>query len=285
MHERAIARAVLQPDRIEAMVEHTHVCRALASVDSDRRVLDALPTVVNVDCERARTVHMELGHRVFEVAILQALGHCRILQGRVKEGTTMIEEALTLCEQVRGQATQVVGLLNLGLQRFCNKEYAMAQESFARALDIAESLHSLRLQAAVLANWGSLYTRVGELDKANALFEQMLSLVEGKDRTLTSQGLSLMAVLHALRGEEKKAQETMTAALELYDFREGLDWLGVMLRKVEVEHRVGRTEAAKASLAEAREAVDSTEVRPGAPLVEELQRIEAIVGGRRSTVP
>ena len=75
LRERAVARAVLQPHRVEAVVQRADERRARARASTHRRRVDTLPR--DIGGERARAVHRRVRERVVHAAahVEAAVGH------------------------------------------------------------------------------------------------------------------------------------------------------------------------------------------------------------------
>ncbi|MEU7391679.1 AfsR/SARP family transcriptional regulator [Streptomyces tanashiensis] len=275
----------------EALVDHLlrqghpHECRAalelaLACADraTDRRMPSSLRNcmgVVDVHQGRFREAHAwfteALGHssvqgdgggdggRRDRARAIAGIGVSAWTQGRVEEGTALLEEAVELAVGHGDDWLTGVVTCNLGAIHHQQGRHEQALELYASALALAEKNGRPRTIGSSLCFVAEAQLALGRTAEAVALLRRAADLArEAGDAPLRAAALSRLATAEHVEGRLRAAVDTHHEALSTLTEHTST-WL-----EMEVRIRLGSTYAAAGRHAEAREEFRTALSLPGA---------------------
>ncbi|TCC09910.1 XRE family transcriptional regulator [Kribbella soli] len=135
---------------------------------------------------------------------------------RVVEAIELATEGLEISRQLADTTVEGVSYLALGGLYDRNGDYALADDAYRRGIALAEASGDLRSVAKRYLSTGFSHLLVGRTDDALEPILQGLEVARrGKNKELQSQALQHLAAVFALRGEYRKAHETVEEAIDL----------------------------------------------------------------------
>ncbi|MGH8068267.1 MAG: AAA family ATPase [Candidatus Entotheonellia bacterium] len=144
------------------------------------RVADAVPLLTQA-IEQATAMKMV----VFQVSCRLSLGEAQMLAGRLEEAHSLAEQALAFSHayQERGQQAYALRLLGEIAARRDPPESALAESYYRQAVALAEELGMRPLLAHCHLGLGSLYTRIGRPEHAQAEISTAIGLYRAMEMT------------------------------------------------------------------------------------------------------
>ncbi|TCC42419.1 tetratricopeptide repeat protein [Kribbella speibonae] len=135
---------------------------------------------------------------------------------RVVEAIELGTEGLEISRQLGDTTVEGVSYLALGGLYDRNGDYDLADDAYQRGIALAEASGDLRSVAKRYLSTGFSHVLVGRTDDAlEPILRGLEAARRGKNKELQSQALQHLAAVFALRGEYRKAQETVEEAIEL----------------------------------------------------------------------
>jgi tetratricopeptide (TPR) repeat protein len=212
--------------------EGAALCRELAERPPPRRLFPSMLVGVMglVASWRADTKHMEMH-------CLLILAFNRIMQGRLREGITIVREALGISRELpeRGEAL-ALAVLGLGLVEI--GEYEEGLELCRRGTELARKAQNALFLWYNLDHLGQAYEALLDLEEARRVHEEALELggqVGPQYETWSSARLCAMAALsedwedayaHVLRAHQDRTSLDVREGIYLYYEVEALLWGG-----------------------------------------------------------
>jgi tetratricopeptide (TPR) repeat protein len=105
--------------------------------------------------------------------ILDNLGYCRILQGRYKEGYSLLYASLRLLRRHGARRQEISARLDLSFAHLETGRYRLSQRHAMTALDLAESLGESDSVKNALYLLGDVANLSGDIDTALAYFNRL----------------------------------------------------------------------------------------------------------------
>ena len=127
----------------------------------------------------ARRAAAQAGDRTAEAAALTMLGTAEAAQGRLRQATCNLEQALAICQQNGDRIGEARALGNLGMADFCEGRYQQAARRHRKALGIYLEVGDHSGEARELRRLGAVDLRQGRYEEAAAYLQQSLALVRG----------------------------------------------------------------------------------------------------------
>lgn len=213
-------------------VEMGEMCRAAVGVAeaSGRQLMaawlehdSAIPEVESGSLEaaadhllRALELFRAIPDRQGQARCCTSAAHVLGRLDRVVEAIELATEGLEISRQVADTTVEGVSYLALGGLYDRNGDYALADDAYRRGIALAEASGDLRSVAKRYLSTGFSHLLVGRTDDA---LEPILRGLEfarrGKNKELQSQALQHLSAVFALRGEFRKAHETVEEAIDL----------------------------------------------------------------------
>jgi tetratricopeptide (TPR) repeat protein len=167
------------------------------------------------------------GHRNLLRVIAAGLGYASALQGRLAEGRTLLEEAIS--ESVRTGARQMPDGV-AWLSEVCRLagHGEEAGQHARQALDLARQQKARGDEALALHQLGVVHAHVDPPDaaQAEAYYQQALSLAEELGmRPLQAHCHRGLGTLYATTGQREQARAALSTAIDLYRAMEMTFWL------------------------------------------------------------
>ncbi len=135
---------------------------------------------------------------------------------RVAEAIELATEGLELSLQLGDTRVEGVAYLALGGLYDRNGDYGLADDAYRRGIAQAEASGDRRLVAKQHLSTGFSHVLVGRADDALAPILRGLEVArEAANKELESQALQHLAAVFAVRGEHRKAQQTVEEAIDL----------------------------------------------------------------------
>ncbi len=154
------------------------------------------------------------------------LGLAYELSGNIAKSREMLEQALSLHEQLGDRFSQGKDLTALGVIYKNGGTIDKAQETFSKALELRKSLGDLRGYAANLANLANIYRRKSQNAEASKNLQNALSIYrQVSDKKGEADALTNLGNLDAIEGAYQAAMEKFQRALQLH--RETSDVRGI----------------------------------------------------------
>jgi tetratricopeptide (TPR) repeat protein len=166
------------------------------------------------------------GNRDWLPAIAADLGYAYALQGRLAEGRTLVEEAIS--EGIRSgerRSWYYAGLSEVCRLAGCSEE---AWQHARQALDLARQQKDCGDEALALHQLGALHAHVAPPDvvPAEAHYQQALALAKALGmRPLQAHCHRGLGTLYAALGQRQQARTELVTAIEFYQTMEMTFWL------------------------------------------------------------
>jgi DNA-binding SARP family transcriptional activator/tetratricopeptide (TPR) repeat protein len=127
----------------------------------------------------ARRAAAQAGDRTAEAAALTMLGTAEAAQGRFRQATSHLEQALALCREGGDRIGEARALGNLGMADFCQGRYQQAARCHRRALAIYLEVGDQAGEARELHHLGVVDLRQDRYEEAAAHLQRSLALFRG----------------------------------------------------------------------------------------------------------
>jgi len=168
--------------------------------------------------EHART-HGELSEVAFS---LSGLGLVTYRLGDYAAAQELLDESLTVCQQVDDPWQEAQALNNLGIVAISRGDFAEARQLWGQVLEIYKRIGYRRGIASTLNNLGGVAGPLGEFMEARRLYEESRDIFgEIGDRRGLAFGLNnlghVLAGLGAYAEAERLCQESLTVFREIGD--------------------------------------------------------------------
>jgi class 3 adenylate cyclase/tetratricopeptide (TPR) repeat protein len=168
------------------------------------------------------------GNQVSFLAIAPDLGYASALQGRLAEGRTLLEEAIS--EGIRTGALQGLACSVAWLSEVCRLagHWEKAWQHVRRALDMARQQKARGDEALALHQLGVVQAHADPPDtkQAEAHYRQALALAGGLGmRPLQAHCHHGLGTLYAKIGQREQARAELSTAIDLYRTMEMTFWL------------------------------------------------------------
>jgi tetratricopeptide (TPR) repeat protein len=166
------------------------------------------------------------GYQDLWPAIVAGLGSAYALQGRLTEGRTLLQEAIS--ESIRTGALR--GWIYAWLSEVCRLagHGDEAWQHARQALDLARQQKARGDEALALLQLGAVHAHADPCDvaQAEASYQQALALAEALGmRPLVAHCHQGLGTLHAALGQEEQARVELSTAINLYRTMEMTFWL------------------------------------------------------------
>lgn len=154
----------------------------------------------------------------------QGLADILTTLGRFKEAEALLLPVLTYYEDTESPSVQsfdrlAIVLGALGAVRLEQGDFKAAEANYKRAVDLKRRTSpNLPSLAAALNNLALLYTQIGDLQRAEPLYEEALSIHRkalGEVHPRTSTSLNNLALLLSEKKEYERAEEMLQQALKI----------------------------------------------------------------------
>jgi len=220
----AAARAWLDTERatLTATCAHTaahgwpgHTTRLAATMYRYLEVGGHYPDALTIHTH-ARHAARYTGDSASEAHALTNLGVVSWQQGRYKQATDHLQQALALFSEINDRTGEVRALTNLGLLSWQQGHFQQAAEHLQQALTLAREIGHRVSETRALTNLGLVYWREGHYQQATEHLQQALTLAReighqvGETHALTSLGL-----VYQHQGHYQQATEHLQQALTL----------------------------------------------------------------------
>ena len=143
----------------------------------------------------ARRAAAQAGDLTAEATALTKLGTAEAAQGRLRQATSDLEQALALCLQDGDRKGEARALGNLGMAAFCQGRYQQSADCHAKALAIYLEIGDLAGEARELHHLGVVDVRQGRCERAAerllrslALFRDEVGISSGQAFVLGTLG-------------------------------------------------------------------------------------------------
>lgn len=202
-------------ERLGARLDLAHATFALRNtVDSGR-----LP----MSFEDALAVSRERGDRRGEALALVRIGKLVPPEERAR-GEAMIREALTLAEELGDLRIQAEAWSNLASLSFGREDLSLADEQFAKAVQVGRASGDASLEAGFMFNQATVRRWLGDWETHDALTESAVAIGRRIDhRYLLAMALPALAGVRSRQGDEDAAvglyEEAKEIALGIGDSR------------------------------------------------------------------
>jgi tetratricopeptide (TPR) repeat protein len=168
------------------------------------------------------------GNRDWLPGIVASLGHAAALQGRLAEGCTLLEEAIS--EEIHLGALRGNALRFTQLSEVCRLagRGAEAGEHARQALDLARQLQERGNEASALHQLGVAHAHANPPDaaQAEAYYQHALALAEALGmRPLQAHCHRGLGTLYTATGQREQARAVLSTAVEMYQSMEMTFWL------------------------------------------------------------
>jgi class 3 adenylate cyclase/tetratricopeptide (TPR) repeat protein len=168
------------------------------------------------------------GNRDWSRVTAAGLGYASALQGRLAEGRTLLEEAIS--ESIRTGALQNYSRQVAWLSEVCRLagRGEEALEHARQALDLARQHKDRANEALALHQLGTVYAHVDppNTEQAAASYQQALALAEELGmRPLQAHCHRGLGMLYAGTGQREQARTELSTAIEMYRAMEMTFWL------------------------------------------------------------
>jgi DNA-binding SARP family transcriptional activator/tetratricopeptide (TPR) repeat protein len=124
----------------------------------------------------ARRAAAQAGDRAAEAAALTMLGAADAAQGRFRQATSHLEQALALCHQHGDRIGEARALGNLGMADFCQGRYQQSARCHRKALAIYLEVGDRTGEARELHHLGVIDLRQGDYEQAAGHLQRSLAL-------------------------------------------------------------------------------------------------------------
>lgn len=159
--------------------------------------------------------------RYHQAQCLQGLGLVTVLQGRLDEAETLLQEALDLFRDVRNRSEEARVLFELGTLFEIREQFEPAARHFRPALVLYRHLRDLRGQASTLHRLGPIEQLLGDYQAAQRYHEEALTLHRALGLTeLEGMTLANLAFIAEARGEWDASRDYLLGALAVSTQRE-----------------------------------------------------------------
>lgn len=220
----AAAGAWLDAERenLAAVVAHTagdgwpeHAIRLSATVFRYLEVAGHYPEI-RVICGHARWAAREAADQVAEAGALHHLSMADLHQGRYRQATERMRQALALWQRAGDATGQARVLANLGIVGLQQGRYRQAAASLRRALVLYRESGDGFGEGRALNNLGLIQLRQGRYLRAAECFGQALALHRQVGDTANETAcLANVGVVHLREGDYEQAAGRLGEALEL----------------------------------------------------------------------
>jgi predicted ATPase/class 3 adenylate cyclase/Flp pilus assembly protein TadD len=267
---RALAIAQRSGDRLLE-------CEVLSSL-GDLAIQLGQPDTAAEHFTRVLELARRAGYRRWEGGALGNLGLVRDQQGRSDEARRLYESALVVARELGDRQWEGNNLCNLGLLLHLQGDLAGAQQALEAALATARALGHARLECIASINSALVAGALGDNAAAEVLFAQALQLtIELEDRRSQAQVRGGLGALYARAGRFDEARGSLKLGAALLEQAADPLSLGLLLcDRAEFEHLAGHTEAARATVAQARSL--GIETGSGSELGHRLLAVERLLG-------
>lgn len=163
----------------------------------------------NYFAEAVQYLQPEGADEYYGSALMQLSLACK-KRGQMAEALSMLTEALHLFERLANSRLIINVHYTFGRYYRGTKEYALAVESYSKALSLAASEHNTYEQAVAYSLLGQLYIDMGDSTEAIRCMEQGILLFKSSNRPTNS--INVAKNLHAVyfqAGELRKAYTTL----------------------------------------------------------------------------
>lgn len=164
----------------------------------------------------ARRAAAQSGDRTAEAAALTMLGAADAAQGRLRQATSHLEQALALCREDGDRIGEARALGNLGMVDYCQGRYQQSAGRHRKALAIYLDVRNRAGQARELHALGIVDLRQGRYEQAAGHLWQSLALF--RDAGLRSGEATVLANLGELelrQGHYVQAADHLRQSLDL----------------------------------------------------------------------
>ena len=168
--------------------------------------------------QRALAMFRAAGRRDREARVLNRMGDLSRKMGDVLESERYFTEALPLARATGDTSNEVDILNNSGLLLMVLGRHGDAIEQLAAAVPLAQELNSSDIEGALTHNLGEAYATLGMYDRAFEWYDRSIDLKKRLNLPRrTAISLQAKAVAYYESGDRARADETIRAAVDLYE--------------------------------------------------------------------
>jgi tetratricopeptide (TPR) repeat protein len=167
-----------------------------------------------------RLVVLAESHRDHREAIAQRENLITVLLSLdlLDEALVEIERALAYARRRGPRERVLVHLLNKGRVNYELGSYAIAEDIYKEALELAEAQENRRAVPTILGRLGALYAEMGDLEASLRYAELAVTkAVELEDPAILAEQSILLAMTHQDLGENDKARNAAARAKQAYE--------------------------------------------------------------------
>ena len=192
---------------------------ALDALGRLHRILGQFDQAIDFHSQ-ALALDRELGDRQGEASALTNLGNAHFRQGDADQALTFYQQSLALDRETgdrRGERASLGNIANIQIRRGRFQEAIATNQ---QALDIAEELEDLPGQATALTNFGIVYSAQGDHSRAIAIHERALEFARTlKDPALEASVLHNLGQAMERSGQLEGAEKVLRQAVTVQDRR------------------------------------------------------------------
>lgn len=237
--------------------------RALRDLASLHSEVEGRPDLASQEYEEALAIARRIGDRASEAALLVRYSSDSFIAGDLDRAERQLLEAQAIYREIGYEQELATVLGNRGILHLQRDEFAAAEESFERALELRRAGPPSG-RSALLNNVAGLYARRGESRRARDSWERAAEVsAEGGDllwELLANINLTQLDLLEGdLGAAERRLEETIEPRLEA--LRTPVVTSEVLRLRADVEAEGDRETEAIAALNEAIEILESFDER------------------------